>query len=162
MRNNFHFRAILGVKEVLQSSKFSTSIFGWFFILHHSQSLKMCFRKNVSVCVCVTVCLPVWPSPNVEPKPIDRSLSNSISRILLQITRAFFFFFLVFPLPLKLRVVHIRKKIKISNFSKMVLTVLIKFCAFIVHSKPNNMTLSPFAGKIPESRKIVFNFLFVA
>ena len=67
--------------------------------------------------------------------------------------------FLVFPLTLKLRVVHIRKKIKISNFSKMVLTILIKFCVFIVHSKPNNMTLSAFPGKILETRKTVFNFL---
>ena len=41
-------------------------------------------------------------------------------------------------------------------------TILIKFCGFIVHSKPNNMTLSAFPGKIPETRKIVFNFLSVA
>ena len=33
-------------------------------------------------------------------------------------------------------------------------TILIKFCAFIVHSKPNNMTLSAFPGKIPQIRKI--------
>ena len=36
-------------------------------------------------------------------------------------------------------------------------TIFIKFCEFIVHSKPNNMTLSAFPGKIPETRKIVFN-----
>ena len=41
-------------------------------------------------------------------------------------------------------------------------TILIKFCGFRVHSKPNNMTLSVFPGKIPETRKIVFNFLSVA
>ena len=34
--------------------------------------------------------------------------------------------------------------------------ILIKFCGFMVHSKPNNMTLLPFPGKIPETRKIVF------
>ena len=39
---------------------------------------------------------------------------------------------LFFPLPLKLRVVHIRKKLKITNFSKMAPTILIKFCGFIV------------------------------
>ena len=31
-------------------------------------------------------------------------------------------------------------------------TILIKFCGFIVHSKPNNMTLSAFPGKIPVTR----------
>ena len=67
----------------------------------------------------------------------------------------------VFDLPPKLRVVHMRKKLKMSNFSKMVLTILIKFCGVIVHSKPNNMTLSAFPEKIPETRKMVFNFLSV-
>ena len=33
-------------------------------------------------------------------------------------------------------------------------TKLIKFCRFTVHSKPNNMTLSIFPGKIPETRNI--------
>ena len=37
-------------------------------------------------------------------------------------------------------------------------TILIKFCVFIVHSKPNNMTISAFPGQIRETRKIVFNF----
>ena len=44
----------------------------------------------------------------------------------------------------------------------MVPTIFIKVCEFIVHSKPNNMTLSGFPGKITETRKIVFNFLSVA
>ena len=43
---DFYIRTTLGVKEVLQSSKFSTSIFWRFIILHHSHSLKMCFRKK--------------------------------------------------------------------------------------------------------------------
>ena len=55
-----------------------------------------------------------------------------------------------------------RKKFKTLIFSKMATTVLINFRGFIVHSKPNNMTLSAFPGKIPETRKIVFNFLSVA
>ena len=39
--------------------------FDFLMIFHstHSQSLKICFRKNVCVC------LSVWQSPNVEPKP---------------------------------------------------------------------------------------------
>ena len=40
----------------------------------------------------------------------------------------------------------------------MATRILIKFCGFIVHSKPNNMTLSALPGKIPETRKIVLNF----
>ena len=99
------------------------------------------------VCVCVCVCMPVCPSLNVEPKPIDRSRSNSIYKVLLKISRVFF---LAFPLPLKLRVVHIRTKLKISIFSKMVPRNVIEFCALIVHSKPNNMIglLSGFHAKI--------------
>ena len=41
----------------------------------------------------------------------------------------------------------------------MALTILFKFCVYIVHSKSNNMTLSAFPGKILETRKIVFNIL---
>ena len=79
-------------------------------------------------------------SPNVAPKPTGQSRSNSISRVPLQISLSRFF---VFDLLSKLRVVHIRK-IKISIFSKMAPTILIKFSGFIVCSKPNNMTLSVF------------------
>ena len=32
-------------------------------------------------------------------------------------------------------------------------TILFKFCGFIEHSKPNNMTLSIFSGKIPKTEK---------
>ena len=41
-------------------------------------------------------------------------------------------------------------------------TISIKFSGFIVYSKPNNMILSAFPGKIPATRKIVFNFLSIA
>ena len=100
----------------------------------------------------------------LAPKPTDQSCSNSLSGVPLQISPACFF---VFELPSKLRVVHIRKKFKISIFSKMAvsifskmaLTLLFKFCVLIVHSKPNNMILSAFPGKILETRKIVFTFL---
>ena len=47
-----------------------------------------------------------------------------------------------------------RKKLKIFIFSKMASAILIKFCGFIVHSKINNMTLSAFPEKIPETRKL--------
>ena len=40
-------------------------------------------------------------------------------------------------------------------------TILIKFCGFIVNSKPNNMTLSAFPEEIPETRKIVFSLVSV-
>ena len=89
-------------------------------------------------------------TPNVAPKPTHQSRSDSISRALLQISLALIF---VFNLPLKLRVVYIRKKFKISIFSKITSTNLMKFCGFIVHSKPNNMTLSAFPGKIPGTEK---------
>ena len=55
--------------------------------------------------------------------------------------------FATFDKPLKSRVVHIRKKLKISIFPKMATTILIKFCGFMLHSKPSSMTLSPFLKK---------------
>ena len=75
---------------------------------------------------------------------IDQSCSNSIFRVVLQLSPARVS---VFEKPLKLRVVHIRKKLKISIFSKMASTILIKFCEFIVHSKSSSITLSAFFGK---------------
>ena len=47
-----------------------------------------------------------------------------------------------------------KKKLKISIFSKMAPTILIKFCEFIVHSKPSSVTLSAFPGKMHEIRKL--------
>ena len=37
-------------------------------------------------------------------------------------------------------------------------TILIKFCGLIVHSKPDNVILANFPGKIPETGKIFLNF----
>ena len=42
----------------------------------------------------------------------------------------------------------------------MTQTILIKFCGFIVHLKPNNMAI--YSGKIPEIRKIFALILCVA
>ena len=47
-------------------------------------------------------------------------------------------------------------------FSKMAPTILIKFREFIVHSKPNNMTLSAFPGKIPQTGRYFKHFYFRA
>ena len=123
----------------MQSSKFSTSIFWWLFILHHSHSLKICFRNDV--CVCVFLCLSVWPSPIVEPKPIYRSRSN--------------FFILFSPTP-KIKGSWDEKKILNFYILKKAQTILIKFGEFIVHSKPNSVILANFPGKIPETGKIFF------
>ena len=41
-------------------------------------------------------------------------------------------------------------------------TILIKFCGLIVHSKPNNVILANFLGKIPETGKIFLNFFSVS
>ena len=70
------------------------------------------------MCVSQSVCVTVAER---RFTPNDRSSSNSISRVLLQISLAVF---LVSP-TLKLRVVHIRKNKK-STFSKMAITILIK------------------------------------
>ena len=94
-------------------------------------------------------------SAQIAPKPNDQCRSYSISRVPLQISSARFFS--VFELPPKLRVVHIKKKFKISIFSKMAITILFKFCGFIVYWKPKNITISAFPEKILETRKIVFN-----
>ena len=41
-------------------------------------------------------------------------------------------------------------------------TILIIFCGFIVQSKNNNMILLAFPRKVPETRKIFFNFVSVS
>ena len=41
-------------------------------------------------------------------------------------------------------------------------TILIKFCVFIVHSKPNNMTLPTIHGKILETKKKIVFFYFLS
>ena len=109
---------------------------------------------HVCVCLCLCVCL------------CDRRRTQSLNQLtdLVQIRyigsscKYLEPFFLVFPLPLKLRVIHIRKKFKFSIFSKVALTILINFFEFIVYSKSNNMALSTFSGKIPETGKIFFIF----
>ena len=90
-----------------------------------------------------------------QVQPTHQSRSNSLYRVLLQIFLDIIF---VFGLPLKLRVVHIGKNYKISIFSKIAPTKLIKFCRFTVHSKPSNETFSALPDKIPETEK-EFTFL---
>ena len=125
-----------------------------FFMIFVSTSLPQS-KKNVCayVCVCMCVYVCVCPSPIVETKPI-RHLGSSCKYL-----KPLFFFFSFSPNPKINDSSHKKKKIKISIFSKMALTIWIKVCRFIVHSKPKNMTLSAFFGKILETRKIVFNFL---
>ena len=78
---------------------YSTSLpqFKNFFFIKTSARVRVRVRVCVCVCVCVCAC---------EPKPIDRSRSKSISRVHSEISRAVF---LVLLLPLKLRVIHMRK-----------------------------------------------------
>ena len=112
----------------------------------------MCFRKNVCVCVCVSVCLS------------DRCRSQSLNQStdLVQIRYLGFSCkylepFFSFPSTPKIKgSSHEKIFLKIFIFSKMAPTILIKFCGFIVHVKPNNMALSAFPGKILETRKISF------
>ena len=80
-----------------------------------------------------------FPSaPNEMPKPTDQSSSNSIFRVLLQLSP---FPFSILDLSLIVGVVHIRKN-QIFRFSqKMATTILITFCGFIVHFKLKNKTL---------------------
>ena len=85
-----------------------------------------------------------FPSPKVGPKPTEQSLSNSTYGPLANISGPYF----CFRPTLK-----IKKKIKISIFSKMAPTNFIKCCRFTVHSKLNNKTLAAFPGKIPETEK---------
>ena len=68
------------------------------------------FTHSKNVCVCVSV----WPSPNIEPKPIDRSRSNSISGVLSQIYRAVFYF----PPTPKIKSSSYKKNIKNLDFLK--------------------------------------------
>ena len=132
--------------------KFYFDFFYDLWALHHSHSLKMCFRKNVCVCVCVSVCLSVRrrsQSLNQSTDLVQILYLGSSCKYLEQ-----FFSFSSTP---KIKGSSHEKKLKIFIFSKkMVPTILIKFCGFIVHSKPNNMTQSAFPEKIPETEKNCF------
>ena len=105
----------------------------------------------------IRIVLIFCPSGKITPKPTDQSCSNSISGVPLQISLPVLS---VFELPQKLRIVHIRKKFKISIFSKMAPTILFKYCGYIVYLKPNNMALSAFPEKIPETGKNIAYFKF--
>ena len=52
--------------------------------------------------------------------------------------------FFSFPPDPKIKGSSHKKKIKNFDFLKNALTIFIKFCGFIEHSNPNNMTLSAF------------------
>ena len=113
-------------------------------------------RKNPQIGIFF---LHFLPSSNLGPKPDYESRSNSIYRILFQTYLARIFYLL-----LKLRVVHIRKKIKMSIFSKMTSNNLIKFSGFIV-LYIQNITMCHyrlFPVKSLKVKKIVYNFLSVA
>ena len=104
----------------------------------------------MSVCVCVSVCLSVCLC--------DRRRTQSLNQLpdLAQIryigsSCKYLEFFLVFPLPLKLRVIHIRK-----IFLNMALTIWLKFFRFIVHQR-STMTISALLSKFTEAR----NFLLI-
>ena len=104
----------------------------------------MSFRKNV--CVCVSVCRRTHSLNQLTDLVQNRYLWSS---------RKYLEPFFSFPPPLKLRVVHIRKKLKTLIFSKMAPTIFIKFCGSIVYSKPNNMVLSAFPGKSLKLKNIL-------
>ena len=112
----------------------------------------------VCVCVllCVSMCVYVRTSPNVEPIQIDRSCSNLISRVLLQIYGDFF---LVFLLPLKLRVVHIRKNLKFSISQKWLQRFSSKFVDLLYVRTPTIWHYWLFPEKILLTRIIICNFL---
>ena len=104
-------RDIRSVRSTAIVKKFHLD-FLWFLILHHSHSLKMC--------VFLSVCLSVWPSPTVQPKLIDRFRSYSISRVHLQIFPALFIFYFLFFFCFRsiLKIKGSSHKKKISIFSK--------------------------------------------
>ena len=77
-------------------------------------------------------------------------------RNLESLANIFCLFFSVFDLPSKLRVVHIRKKFKIFIFSKMALTIFIKFCEFIVHSNSTIWHYRLFPKKSLKLKKKLF------
>ena len=129
------------------------------FILFRSSKKALWKKKSVCMCVCVCLNPSVWASPNVEPEPFDHASLNSIcSSILQSISTLFFVSFA--PTP-EIKGSSHKKKFKISIFSKMDLTIFIKFCGFIEHSKSNNLILSDFIGKFPEGKKniIIFRIL---
>ena len=90
----------------------------------------------VCVCVCVCVCLCV--------RRRAQSLNQSTDLVQIRYIGSSFKYlkpFFFSPNP-KIKDSSHEKEIKVLIFSKKAPTILIKFCGFIVHSNPNNMTLS--------------------
>ena len=92
-----------------------------------------------------------------SPKPTDQSRSNPKCRVLLQIFLGGFF---LFRPTLKIKDSWFKEQFKNLIFTKMTLTIFIKFCVFIEHFKPNSLTLSNVIGKFPEGKKIIIISLF--
>ena len=92
----------------------------------------------VCVCVCVYVCRRTQSLNQLTDLIQIRHLGSSCKYL-----EPFF----SFPPTLKIKGSSHKKKKLISIFSKMALTIMFKFCGFIVHSKPNNMTQSAIPGK---------------
>ena len=130
---DFYFRAALGMKEVGYCSRQKNwfRFILWISILRHSHSLKMCYRKNVCarararacVCVCLCVCL----CDRLRTQCLNH-LTGLVQIRYLESSCKYLkqFFFLVFPYP-KIKDSSHEKKLKILIFSKMALTILIKF-----------------------------------
>ena len=107
------------------------------------------------MCVCVSVCLSVWPSPIVEPKPINRSRSHSIPTVPLRISLAHFF---VFDLPSKYKKDQIENFHFLKNGSNDFHHILWVYCTF----EPQQYGTIGFSRKNLRSYKIYCNFLSVA
>ena len=97
------------------SQKMDPTIFIKFcgFIVHSNSNNMALSAFPGKILVTRKIFLNFYPSPNVAPKPTDQSCSNSIFRILLQLSPASPFHFrpsLNIKGILMLRVVHIRNK----------------------------------------------------
>ena len=106
---------------------------------------------SVCVCVCLSVCLFV----RRRSQSLNQSTDLVQIRYLGSSCEYLQPFFQFSPTPKIKGSSHEKKNL---IFSKMAPTILIKFCRFIVHSKPNNMILANLPGKIPETGKIYFKF----
>ena len=109
----------------------------------------MCFRKNVCFCVCLSDHRRSQSLNQLTDFVQIRYLGSSCKYL-----EVFFFSFSPTPKVKGTGSSHGKKN---TNLDFLALTALIKFCGFIVHSKPNNVILANFPGKIPETGKHFLN-----
>ena len=96
----------------------------------------------------------MWPPPNITPK----QLTNHVQIRYIVFSCIYFSGFFVLRPNHNIENNSLKEKFKFRFSERIALTIFIKFCQYIEHSKSKNFTLSDFTGKFPEVKKSILYF----